>query len=144
MDERYVVSLAGRRLQVVPLNLACCGLELAFGLRALSALAAAGDSATDDAAIDLHVLAVAGTVTPGFMPQIRAAWQGLPAPKVVIGFGVCTLSGGPYWDSYAVVPGLPAELSPIVRVPGCPPHPDSLREALEVALGGVPVAGLPA
>lgn len=144
----YEVSLDGHRLQVVPLNLACCGVVLAAGMQALAAAvdpvavdpAAAAESMAGIAAdteIDLHVLVVAGTVTPAFTPRIEAAWAALPDPKVAIGFGVCTLSGGPYWDSYAVLPGVPPQLHPRC-VPGCPPRPEALREALRVALVGVP------
>ena len=150
MDGTDVVALAGRRIRVVPLSLACCGVELASGLRLVAQDAVARAAATaevgsaDAEPVDLHVLVVAGTVTPGFLPAITAEWDELPDPKVAIGFGVCTLSGGPYWDSYAVIPGmatapeLPSNLTPFVRVPGCPPQPAALRAALLLALEGAP------
>jgi NADH-quinone oxidoreductase subunit B len=53
-------------------------------------------------------------------------------------FGSCAASGGPF-DTYAVAQGLGACLAPEgridVHVPGCPPHPDDLYDALEVLRG---------
>lgn len=49
---------------------------------------------------------------------------------MVVAYGVCTITGGPYWDSYAVVRGIEAD----VVVPGCPPRPEALRDAVLAAL----------
>ena len=86
----------------------------------------------DDVA--LHVLVVAGTVTARLGPALLAAWDRVPPPRAVLAFGACTATGGPYWDSYAVVPGA-QELVPVdVWVPGCPPRPADLLGGLEEVL----------
>ena len=78
----------------------------------------------------LHVLVVAGTVTRLNSHLVVEAFERLPDPRAAVAFGVCTISGGPYWDSYAVLPGI-GELVPVdVFVPGCPPHPTDLIDAL--------------
>jgi NADH-quinone oxidoreductase subunit B len=80
-----------------------------------------------------HVLVVAGTVTRALASTVLAAYQALPEPRVVVAFGACAISGGPYWDSYSVLPGA-GEIVPVdLRVPGCPPSPHDLAAAISRA-----------
>ena len=116
-------------MSVTELNLACCAVEAAEGVglwRANPAFAASAQ-AVEPA---LNVLVVAGTVTKANADLVRRSYKNLPTPRAVIAFGVCTISGGPYWDSYSVVPGI-AELVPVdIMVAGCPPQPADVAQAL--------------
>ncbi len=115
---------ARERLRVTSVNLACCAVEAA------SALAPWSDASVEADVAAINVLVVAGTVTRANARLVTEAFQRLPAPRAVIAFGVCTISGGPYWDSYAVLPGI-GNLVPVdVFVPGCPPRPADLTRAL--------------
>lgn len=128
------VAVADRRVRLVCLGLACCAVEAAEAVASLPRAApTAGDA-------DVHVLVVAGTVTHALLPTVRAAWQALPEPRAAVAFGACTISGGPYWDSYAVVPGLREHLPEAVDVAGCPPRPDVLADAVALAVAGA-IAG---
>lgn len=81
-----------------------------------------------------HILVIAGTVTHALAPTVKHAYEQLAEPKVVIAFGVCAISGGPYWDSYSVLNGA-GHLFPVdLMVPGCPPAPEDLAAALGEAL----------
>ncbi|MEN9741457.1 MAG: hypothetical protein RIR66_413 [Actinomycetota bacterium] len=84
-----------------------------------------------------NILVVAGTVTKALSAEVLKAYENLTEPKVVVAFGVCAITGGPYWDSYSVLPGA-NELIPVdIKVPGCPPSPHDLAAALNKASGMV-------
>ena len=100
------------------LDLACCSLEAEWA-----------DHVVDELQ-GLNVLVVAGTVTNVLADRVRAAFAALPEPRAVVAYGVCTITGGPYWDSYAVMTGID-DLVPVdLHVPGCPPPPAALTAAL--------------
>ena len=110
--------------------MACCSVEAADALAGLPSLWPESQQFGPDDEV-LRVLVVAGTVTTGAARLVQEALAALPEPRAVVAFGVCTISGGPYWDSYSVVPGI-GELVPVdVFVPGCPPHPQDLHAALD-------------
>lgn len=115
------------------LNLACCALESATGVQRWMEQDQqdAGNQNLPPADQDpLNVLVVAGTVTTSNSELVREAYESMARPRAVVAFGVCTISGGPYWDSYAVLNGI-GELVPVdVFVPGCPPSPQDVLDAL--------------
>jgi NADH-quinone oxidoreductase subunit B len=120
------------RLRVLDAGLACCALEYSAATLVQKAWDQLDAEPVSGGAYD--VLVVAGTVTTALLPVVRAAYDGLGPRRVVISFGACSTSGGPYWDSYAVVPGLEAGQIPVdIHVPGCPPPPSAVIEALRAA-----------
>jgi NADH-quinone oxidoreductase subunit B len=116
-------------IRVVEAGLACCGVEA--GAVDLVAHAAQLAGLPDDQTA--HVLVVAGTVTQPLGPVVAAAYEQLARPRVVVAFGACAISGGPYWDSYAVLPGVSQVVPVDINVPGCPPTPTDLAAALSQA-----------
>ena len=108
------------QVRIVELGLACCGLEFhSSQLRddVREAAAALGE-------LDVDVLVLAGTITHALRDVVVAAYERLGPRRAVIGFGACTISGGPYWDSYSVLNESPVPID--VMVPGCPPPPAAL------------------
>lgn len=114
-----------RPLRVTSLSLACCALEANAAIESWKAPAD-----TDSSLGPLNVLVVAGTLTRANSGLLIDAYAQLPEPRAVVAFGVCTISGGPYWDSYAVLPGIAELVRVTTFVPGCPPLPTDLIEAL--------------
>jgi len=111
----------------VEVGLACCAVEV-LAARA-TGLVDAYDPARGPRA---HVLVVAGTVTTAQASSVRALYDALPEPRRVLSFGACATSGGPYWDSYAVVAGVDTVIPVDAYVPGCPPRPEALLDGLRV------------
>jgi NADH-quinone oxidoreductase subunit B len=124
--------VAQNSVKFIQAGLACCGVEAA----AIDLVKDAGAtiSSEDQSA---NILVVAGTVTKALSAEVLKAYENLTEPKVVVAFGVCAITGGPYWDSYSVLPGA-NELIPVdIKVPGCPPSPHDLAAALNKASGMV-------
>jgi NADH-quinone oxidoreductase subunit B len=50
-------------------------------------------------------------------------------PKYVIAFGTCASCGG-FYDNYTTVPGIDKVIPVDVFIPGCPPRPEAVLDAL--------------
>ena len=123
-------------VRVIEAGLACCGVEAgAVDVidQALESVLVAGssDSATPALA---HIMVIAGTVTHALAETVRKSYDDLAEPRVVVAFGACAITGGPYWDSYSVIPGADHLVPVDFHVPGCPPTPQDLARALSAAV----------
>ena len=124
------------QLWAVEAGLACCGVEYAAATTLVSQLQAQTSIdldvfATSDSA---NVLVVSGTVTTALAPYVVALYQRMGPRARVMSFGACAATGGPYWDSYAVVDGVDRLVPVDVYVPGCPPSPEALIDGLRTLL----------
>jgi NADH-quinone oxidoreductase subunit B len=125
--QSYRVEVAsGCSLQVLDLGLACCAVEFVAALAAFPEVLRPEDVAPGR----VSVMVVSGTVTDKMAPAVRRAYERLAEPRLVVSFGSCANSGGPYWDSYCVTKGVDQVVPVDLYVPGCPPRPEALVEAL--------------
>ncbi len=84
-------------------------------------------------------LLVTGPVSRQLEEAVRMTDEAVPRPRLVIAVGDCACDGGFCRDSFAVHRGV-AEVLPVdVRIPGCPPRPPEILEALLMALGRLAV-----
>ncbi len=80
-------------------------------------------------------LLVTGPVSKNMLLALRKTYDAMPKPAMVIACGACAISGGLYASSPEVVGGVEKVLPVDLYVPGCPPHPATLLEALVRFIG---------
>jgi NADH-quinone oxidoreductase subunit B len=75
------------------------------------------------------VLIVAGTLTTKMAEPLIRLWEQMPEPKWVLAMGACASSGGMF-NNYAIVQGVDHIVPVDIYLPGCPPRPEMLIDAL--------------
>jgi Ni,Fe-hydrogenase III small subunit/ferredoxin len=81
------------------------------------------------------VLLVTGAGAHGMSGPLRITYDGMPDPKVVIAVGTDAVSGGMLSESEAVTGGVFATVPVDVWLPGSPPSPFGILNALLIAVG---------
>jgi NADH-quinone oxidoreductase subunit B len=72
---------------------------------------------------------VAGRVSQKMAPVLRQIYDQMPEPKWVLAMGVCASSGGMF-NNYAIVQGVDHVVPVDMYLPGCPPRPEMLLDAI--------------
>jgi len=113
-------------------GLACCAIEMMAAGAARFDLDRFGTGVFRPSARQADLMIVAGTISKKMGPAVQRLYDQMPSPKWVIAMGNCAISGGPflYEGQYAIVPGADTIIPVDVYVPGCPPRPENMIDAL--------------
>lgn len=126
----------GRKYSPWPMffGLACCSFEMmaAAGLR--FDMTRFGMDIMRASPRQADLIMVTGTLTWKMAPAVKMIYDQMAEPKWVIAMGSCAISGGPFSESYSVVPGVNRIIPVDVYIPGCPPRPESLIKGFQMLL----------
>jgi NADH-quinone oxidoreductase subunit B len=75
------------------------------------------------------LMIVAGRVSQKMAPVVRQIYDQMAAPKWVLSMGACASSGGMF-NNYAIVQGVDHIVPVDIYLPGCPPRPEMLIDAI--------------
>jgi NADH-quinone oxidoreductase subunit B len=113
----------------MPFGTACCAIELMATAASRYDLARFGAEVFRFSPRQSDLLIVAGRIALKMMPVLEKIYQQMPDPKWTISMGACASCGGVF-DNYAMIQGIDRFIPVDVYVPGCPPRPESLIDAI--------------
>ena len=110
-------------------GLACCALEMMGAGGAHYDLARFGMEVFRASPRQADIMIVAGRVSQKMAPVLRQIYDQMAEPKWVLAMGVCASSGGMF-NNYAIVQGVDHVVPVDMYLPGCPPRPEMLIDAI--------------
>ncbi|MCL2482141.1 MAG: NADH-quinone oxidoreductase subunit B [Propionibacteriaceae bacterium] len=111
------------------MGLACCSIEMmAFGAPRFDS-GRWGMEVFRASPRQADLMIVAGRLSQKMAPVVRQIYDQMPDPKWVISMGACASSGGVF-NNYAIVQGSDHVIPIDIFLPGCPPRPDQLIDAV--------------
>ena len=110
-------------------GLACCAIEMmTFGAPRFDS-ARFGMEVFRPSPRQADLMIVAGRVSQKMAPVLRQVYDQMAEPKWVLAMGVCASSGGMF-NNYAIVQGVDHVVPVDIYLPGCPPRPEMLLNAI--------------
>ncbi len=110
-------------------GLACCAIEMMAAGGPRYDISRFGMEVFRASPRQADLMIVAGRVSQKMAPVLRQIYDQMPGPKWVIAMGVCASSGGMF-NNYAIVQGVDHVVPVDIYLPGCPPRPEMLFDAI--------------
>ena len=113
----------------MPFGTACCAIEMMATLASKFDLSRFGAEAIRFSPRQSDLLIVSGRISIKMMPVLKKIYDQMPDPKWVISMGACASTGGVF-DTYTLVQGVDGFIPVDIYIPGCPPRPEDLIDAV--------------
>ena len=110
-------------------GLACCAMEVVQAGGSRYDLGRFGMERVSNTPRQADLMIVAGRLSQKMAPVTRQIYDQMSDPKWVISMGVCASSGGMF-NNYAIVQGVDHIIPVDIYLPGCPPRPEMLLDAI--------------
>ncbi len=110
-------------------GLACCAIEMMAASSSHHDISRFGSELFRASPRQADLMIVSGRVSKKMAPVVRELWEQMPDPKWAIAMGDCASCGG-IFNNYAIVQGVDKVIPVDVYIPGCPPRPEALLDAI--------------
>ena len=115
----------------MPFGTACCAIEMMSTLSSRYDMARFGAEVVRFSPRQADMLIVGGRITLKMMPVLQRIWLQMAEPKWSISMGACASCGGVF-DTYTMIQGVDQFIPIDVYIPGCPPRPENLIDAVRL------------
>lgn len=112
-----------------PFGTACCAIEFMGAVSSRYDISRFGAELVRFSPRQADLLLVMGTVSYKQAPILKRIYDQMSDPKWVVAYGVCASTGG-FYDNYHTLQGIDEIIPVDVYIPGCPPRPEQLFDAL--------------
>jgi NADH-quinone oxidoreductase subunit B len=113
----------------MPFGTACCAIEFMAAASSRFDISRFGAELVRFSPRQADLLLVMGTVTYKQAPILKRIYEQMPEPKWVVAYGACAASGG-FYDNYHTLQGIDEIIPVDIYLPGCPPRPEQLFDAI--------------
>ncbi len=113
----------------MPFGTACCALEFMSAISSRFDISRFGAELVRFSPRQSDLLLVMGTISYKQAPILKRIYEQMGESKWVVAYGACAASGG-FYNNYHTIQGIDKIIPVDVYVPGCPPRPEQLFEAI--------------
>jgi NADH-quinone oxidoreductase subunit B len=113
----------------MPFGTACCAIEFMGAVSSMFDISRFGAELVRFSPRQSDLLLVLGTINYKQAPILKKIYEQMCEPKYVVAVGACATCGG-FYDNYSVLQGIDEVIPVDVFVPGCPPRPEQILDAI--------------